>query len=244
MPLYNAGGAGTPGLPGEDGADGYTPIKGIDYFDGAAGSDGAPGTPGEPGAKGDAGDQGIPGIPGENGADGAAGADGAQGIQGIQGIQGEQGPAGESADPWTFVKLSGDFTTSNATNTNVTGLLFTPAASTTYLIMGKFLLRTATATVGARPGVAWPTNLTDATARMEASASLTTSILRSWGARTTQNAASTGLATTADSHYGALDAMIVTASNVSGDFQITLASETALTNVTMKAGSFIAYRTI
>jgi hypothetical protein len=156
---------------------------------------------------------------------------------------GATGPTGSSgSDPWTIVKLAGDFTTSNATNTGVTNFYFTPAINKTYYVIGTFMLRTATATVGARPGISWPSNLTDATARMEASSSLTASIIRSWGARTTQNAASTGLATTADSHYGGVAALLVTSGTTSGNFQITLASETALTNVVMKAGSFFMYR--
>lgn len=146
------------------------------------------------------------------------------------------------ADPWTYVKLAEDFTTSGTTNANVTGLAFTPATGKTYYVIGVFMLRTATATVGARPGIAWPANLTDATARAEAATSLTASAIRSWGARTTQNAASTGLATTTDSHYGGVEALMVTGATTSGDFQITLASESAGTNVSIKSGSFIAYR--
>ena len=105
-------------------------------------------------------------------------------------------------------------------------------------------MRTATTTVGARPGISWPSNLTDGTARAEASNSLTASAIRTWGAMTTQKAASTGLATTTDSHYGGLEALMVTSGTTSGNFQITLASETAATNVTMVAGSFIMYREI
>ena len=116
------------------------------------------------------------------------------------------------------------------------------AAGKTYLIFGYFLLRTATATVGARPGVAWPSGLVDSVMRMEASNSLTTSAIRTWGARSTLNAASTGLATTTNSHWGSLDGIMITDVNVSGNFQITLASETAGTNVTMKAGSILMYR--
>jgi hypothetical protein len=148
------------------------------------------------------------------------------------------------SDPWTVVKLGADFSTTNATNTNVTGLAFTPAINKTYYVLGCLMLRTATATVGARPGIAWPSNLTDGTARVEASTSLTASVLRSWGAKTTQNAASTGLATTTDSHFGGIEALLVTGASTSGDFQITLASETAGTSVAIRAGSFIMYRTI
>ncbi len=149
-----------------------------------------------------------------------------------------------ASDPWTFVKLASDFSTSLATNTNVTDFSFVPAANKTYLVYGTLLLRTATATVGARPGIAWPTGLTDATARIEAANSLTGSALQLFGALTTKNAGSTGLATTTHSHYGGLEAVLIVGASPSGTFQITLASETAGTTVTMKAGSFFMYREI
>jgi hypothetical protein len=79
---------------------------------------------------------------------------------------------------------------------------------------------------------------------MEASTSLTASVIRTWGAASTQNAASTGLADTTNSHWGSLDGIIITGASPSGNLQITLASETAGTVVTMKAGSFLMYREI
>jgi hypothetical protein len=150
--------------------------------------------------------------------------------------------AGGGGDLWTIIKLPLDFVTSLAANTNVPNFFFTPALNKTYLIFGYFLLRTATATVGARPGVVWPANLTDSIMRVEAANSLTTAAIRTWGARSTQNAASTGLATTADSHWGSLDGVMITSGTTSGNFQITLATETAGTNVIMKAGSILMYR--
>jgi hypothetical protein len=188
------------------------------------------------------GTQGPPGPQGEQGPQGDPGTPGVKGDKGDQGIQGIQGPPG--TDLWTVVKLTSPFTTSLIANTNVTGFNFTPASNKTYLIYGTFLLRTATATVGGRPGIAWPTGLTDGTARMEASTALTTSVIRSWGAKTTQNATSTGFADTTNSHFAGLEALIVCGASMSGDFQITLASETAGTNVTMRAGSFFMYREI
>ena len=146
------------------------------------------------------------------------------------------------ADQWTIIKLAGDFTTSLVANTNVPNFYFTPAPNKTYLIFGYFLLRTATATVGARPGVAWPSNITDSIMRMEASNSLTASALQLFGAMTTKNAASTGLATTTGSHWGSLDGIMITSGTVSGNFQIALATETAGTNVTIKGASIIMYR--
>ena len=150
---------------------------------------------------------------------------------------------GGGSDPWTVVKLAADFPSSLAANTPVPGLFFTPAAGKTYAVYGAFLLRTGTATVGARPGIAWPT-VADGGAWIDAPNSLTAAAMRIWGARTAQNAASTGLADTASSHYSKLEALIVSGPTPSGSFQVTLASETGGTAVTMKAGSYIMYREI
>jgi hypothetical protein len=150
---------------------------------------------------------------------------------------------GGGSDPWTIVKLTADFPTSLAANTPVTGLFFTPAAGKTYAVYGAFLLRTGTATVGARPGIAWPT-VADGGAWVDAPNSVTAAAMRIWGARNTQNALSTGLADTVSSHYAKLEALIVSGPTPSGNFQVTLASETAGTTVTMKAGSYIMYREI
>jgi hypothetical protein len=151
-------------------------------------------------------------------------------------------PAG--SDPWTIVKLSADFTTTSASAQNVTSFNFTPSRNKTYLVYGYFFLRTATATIGARPGVSWPTGLTDNIGRAEAVNSATASSLRFWGGTGTAAANSTGLPDTTNSHFGTCDCVMRTGASVSGNFQITLQAETAGTTVTMKAGSFIMYREI
>lgn len=151
---------------------------------------------------------------------------------------------GGGSDPWTYVKLAQNFTSSLTANTAVTGLNFAPAANQTYVIEGCFLLRTATATVGARPGCSWPTGYSDGAAWVGAPNSYTAFASRFIPAGTTQNAASTGLNDTTGSHLGQLWATLVTGASPSGNFQITLATETAGTNVTMRAGSWIRYRTI
>jgi hypothetical protein len=151
---------------------------------------------------------------------------------------------GGGADPWTYVKLASDFTSSLTANTAVTGLNFAPAINQTYVIEGCFLLRTATATVGARPGCSWPAGYSDGAAWIGAPNSYTAFASRFIPAGTTANAASTGLAATTNSHLGQLWATLVMGGSSLGNFQITLASETAGTNVTMRAGSWIRYRTI
>lgn len=146
------------------------------------------------------------------------------------------------SDPWTYVSLGTDFSTSGTANANVTGLAFTPAANKLYAVEGRLLLRSAAATTGPRPGIAWPTGLDDGASQITAPNSNTALAFRAQGAKTTQNAASTGVPTTTDSYLAILDAVVDTGASPSGNFQITLASEIAASLVTMRAGSFIRYR--
>ena len=145
---------------------------------------------------------------------------------------------------WTNVILGSDFVSSSASNTNVTGLSFTPAASTTYLVEIHLLLRTAAAATGPRPGIAFPTGMTDSGAWMQAPNSVTASAQRWWGTTATANAASTGVPNTTSSWMAIGGALLIMGGSPSGDFQITIASETGGTNVTVKAGSFIRYTAI
>jgi hypothetical protein len=152
-------------------------------------------------------------------------------------------PAG--SDPWTVVRLTVDFSTTSATSVSVTGLAFAPAANKRYLVKVMLLLRTATATVGARPGANFPTGMTDFGCHFEAPNSATTQALREWGPSTNnQNAASTGLASTTDSWMATGEAYLIIGASPSGNFQVTLASETAGTTVYVKANSFLMYREI
>lgn len=152
-------------------------------------------------------------------------------------------PAAGGSDPWTKVILAADFPTSATANGAVTGMSFVPAANKRYLVEVHLLLRTATATVGPRPGFSWPT-VSDGGAWMQAPNSATAYALRAWGPRTTQNAASTGIPDTTNSHMAIGGALIVSGASPSGSFGLTLASETAGTVVTMKAGSVLMYREI
>lgn len=146
-------------------------------------------------------------------------------------------------DGWTNVILGSDFTNSTTSN-NTTDLSFTPAADSTYYVEVYLLLRTATTTVGARPGFSFPTGLTDSGAWMQAPNSATASAQRWWGTTGTANAASTGLADTTNSWLAIGGALLIVGSSPSGSLTVTLASETNGTTVTLKAGSFLRYRTI
>lgn len=144
----------------------------------------------------------------------------------------------------TYVRLTSDFVTSSATAVDVTGLSFTPAANTTYDVRGHFLVRTATTTVGPRPGCAWPTGLTDGVASIYVTSSTTAQVMTRGNSSAAVLAPVGGLPNTTQSYPGQLEATIVAGASPSGTFNIQLASETAGTNVTMKAGSWICYRVI
>lgn len=188
---------------------------------------------------------GTAGIPYVSGSGAAMLAPGTNGhVLTLSGGQPTWASAAGGSDPWTTVVLGSPFSTTNATNTNTTGLSFTPAVSTTYLVEVYLLLRTATATIGPRPGFAWPSSLTDGGAWMQAPNSATASAQRWWGPLSTQNAASTGVPDTTNSHLAIGGAVLVCGPSTSGSFQLTLAAETAGTSVTCRAGSFLRYRTI
>lgn len=203
------------------------------YTSGGGGSQGPPGPEGP---------QGPAGPQGEAGPVGPEGPPGPQGEIGPAGPVGPQGPAG--GDLWTYVRLTSDFVTGSATAVNVTGLAFTPAAGTTYEFYGNFLLQTAATATGPRPGLSWPTGLTDGAVQLLTPSSATANLNTNGAINASVLVAVGGLPATARSYLGTMNGLIVAGATPSGDLQIQLASETGGTNVTMRAGSFIAYRTI
>lgn len=152
--------------------------------------------------------------------------------------------AGGGADPWVYVILASDFVTSSATAVPVTGLQFTPAANKKYEFEGKFMFRTATATVGPRPGLAWPTGMTDGIASLWMTSSATAQLIANGNIATALLIAVGGVPTTTGSWPAFLEGLVVAGASPSGTVKVNLASETAGTNVTMKAGSFIKYREV
>lgn len=142
---------------------------------------------------------------------------------------------------FTDVKLGSDFTTNSGTAVNVTGFKFTPAANKTYEIEGQFLMRTASNAIGPRPGNSWPTGCTDGVVSWDETASTGTSVLAFGNINASVTDATSGLPD-GNSWPARFKATLIMGASPSGDFQITLLSETAGTNVTMKAGSWFKYR--
>lgn len=147
-------------------------------------------------------------------------------------------------DGWTYLRLATDFSNSTTTMADVTGMAFTPEASATYLVEGLLRLRSAAATTGPQTGIVWPTNVGDGVyyTQQATAAGSTTPRYGNTSANFTSGVADIADAT--GSWPQLISVSFDTASNVSGDFKLTLRSEVAASNVTMKAGSFIRYRRI
>lgn len=145
------------------------------------------------------------------------------------------------SDPWTYVKLGADFTTSSSTAVDA-GLAFTPAANTSYVFEATLLTRTATATVGPRPGIAWPTGMTDGVTAIQQSSSATANVFANGNISGAVLAPVGGVPTTTGSWPAFVWGNVIAGASPSGTVKVQLASETAGTNVTIKAGSYLRYR--
>ena len=145
---------------------------------------------------------------------------------------------------WTYITLGSDFSTASATAVDITGMAFTPAASTAYEFEAILLCRTASGTEAARPGLAWPTGGTDGVAEVTTTTSAGgATIVRGNIAAAILNSA-TNIADATNSHMGTVRGMFIAGASVSGDLKLQLAAENGAASVTVKAGSFLKYRTI
>jgi hypothetical protein len=153
-------------------------------------------------------------------------------------------PSG-SSDPWTYIKLASDFTTSSATAVSITGLAFTPDADTQYEFEACLFMRTATTTVGPRPGIAWATiGLSDGVASIFQTSSVSAQVQQHGDVSLALLSPVGGLPTTTRTYAGRVIGSAIMGGTPTGDIQITLASETGGTNVTARTGSYLKYRAI
>lgn len=257
----SGGAQGSPGAQGPQGTQGSTGAQGSSGPQGATGAQGSAGAQGPQGAQGatGVGTQGPQGAQGATGT-GAQGAQGAQGPQGAtgtgaqgpqgtqgatgtgtQGAQGAQGAAGtNAADPWTNLKLAADQSVSTVAAADVTALGFTPAASTTYLLRGWFIVTAAAATTGVRLGVSWPTGV-NVTYTLTIPNTATANNLHHSSVSGQLSANTAGTTTPV---LAVLDAIVTTTTPAAGTIRPILASEVAGSAVVIKAGSLVQYRTV
>jgi len=152
--------------------------------------------------------------------------------------------AGSGADPWTYVRLTTDFTTTSATAVDVTGLAFTPAANQRYEFEAQLMIRTATATVNPRAGLAWPTGMTDGVANIDEAQTASTILMARGNINAALLVAVGGLPNATQSWPCSIWGMAIAGATPSGNIRLQLASETAGTTVRVVAGSWLKYRTI
>lgn len=249
-PKGDKGDTGNTGAQGEQGPQGAQGVgaAGPTGPQGPPGADSTvPGPQGSTGSQGPIGPQGPQGDVGPQGIQGNAGQQGIQGIQGEPGAQGPQGIPGVSADPWTYLKVTGsDFSTTLATWTTITGLTFTPPANSTIEIEVVLFISTATVTVGPRPGINWGTGLLSGVASIYTPSSTTTELISHGTIGTIAGniqAAVGGLSVINVPYRAQVLATIRTGASPQA-VSIQLASETAGTAVKAQLGSFLKWRVI
>lgn len=161
----------------------------------------------------------------------------------LRGDQTWAAPSGGS-DPWTYLRLTTDFTASTSAAVVISALGFTPAANQRYEFVARLMVRTATATVGPRPGIAWATGLADGVVFVQQTSSATANVFANGNIAAAVLSPVGGVPNTTASWPALIEGMAVAGSNPSGNISVQLASETAGTNVFAKAGSFLKYRTV
>jgi hypothetical protein len=105
------------------------------------------------------------------------------------------------------------------------------------------MLRTATTTVNPRPGLAWATGLSDGTVQGDVTQSTTGRLTMNGNIGAAVLGQVGGLPNNSQSWPATIWGNAIAGASPSGSVRIQLASETAGTNVTIKAGSYLRYRT-
>lgn len=155
--------------------------------------------------------------------------------------------SGGGSDPWTYIKMTADDATDSATFVDVFGFSFTPAINSDYIVEFGVMAQTPTATVGVRMGFSWSANLAWGSAVLQTPTSATAEALvhaRIGNTASTAQAAVGGLPVINVPYLHRGVAQFRTGAGAQGAFKVQWASETALTIVTAKQGSFMRYRTI
>ena len=204
---------------------------------------------------GPAGPTGPAGADGADGADGAAGPGVAAGGTTGQVLAKTSGTdydtewtdaGGGGSDPWTTVQLATDFSSTNTilSPDAVTGWTFTPAADTVYLVEYHALGKAASTATGIRLGRAAGLGGTvECGLRQVVPNGATGYFFQNiWGTANISGSASASPSATP--HYICAHGMLIAGPTPSGSLQITLATETGGSAVTLLAGSIFRYREV
>lgn len=157
----------------------------------------------------------------------------------------ENASASAGSDPWTTVPLLSDFSSTNTTASPdaITGWYFTPAANTVYLLEFHALAYAAATATGIRPGYASMSGTIECGMQVNVPNGAAAAFIRNLFGVTTQNSAATA-SVSATAHYMYGQGMLIAGASPGSDFQMTLASETPGSAVTLLAGSIFRYREV
>lgn len=148
-------------------------------------------------------------------------------------------------DPWTHVTLGSNQTVApGTTETNITGMTFTPAANKTYQVrfVGAWQASSTAAGQSLYLGVTWPTGVSGALAGTVVAGA--NSMLRSATAGATFTLSGSANAPIADTPYPVMvEGMLVAGATPSGNLQLRMRTNSAGAHtITIKAGSTLSWR--
>lgn len=148
----------------------------------------------------------------------------------------------EDGDLGTILKATTTTSTTSATAVDVAGLAFTPAAGATYLLDGYLLISSAVATTGVRVAVVWPTGVTGAINMVIPQTDTTEADFFT----ATSGALATSGSGVTTQRLARVEGLLVAATTglAAGTVRVQVASEVALTSVSVLAGSLLVYRPV
>lgn len=151
-------------------------------------------------------------------------------------------PSTAKESDWTYLVVNADFTTGAAADV----FSFTPDPNSYYEIEGEFLIQASDTSNVPQPGAAWGTGylLGGATVRVPVSAQADAAAYASIGPAAGSFFAPNGALATANVPYLSMMRCFFQTGAAPTPFTLRLRSETATANVTLKAGSFLRYRTL
>jgi hypothetical protein len=154
------------------------------------------------------------------------------------------------SDPWTVIKLTTDFTTTSTTlstiNDGTNYLRHRPAANTVTEYEAMLIIQTSAALNNPRTAWDWATNLTGGVVQIfQTGTGVGTLVYQSGDIAAVVQVPAGGLPTNSDTYPVSIKALTTSGGTSPGGFNaIQMAAETAGDTMTVKAGSFIRYRTL
>lgn len=153
------------------------------------------------------------------------------------------------SDPWTVIKLTSDYTTTSATlatvNDGTNFLRHRPNANDVTEYEAMLIIQTSVATNNPLTALAWAGGLSDGVAQIyQTGSGVGTLVYQSGNIAAAVQIPAGGLPAATTSYPVRINAFTKAGATPSGFTAVQMAAETAGGTMTVKAGSFIRYRTL